>query len=120
MKGGESGGGGEGRGEGRTINLVPGPCAYGVGRQGSPGDNLSPWISVQMAGQGTPEDPPLIDLGGKTENLALLWAPASNQLYRTRPAWLLVSSFPFFFFFILISGYLRRPEGKQAGGCARK
>lgn len=32
------------RGEGRTINLVPGPCAHGVGRLGSPGDNLSPWI----------------------------------------------------------------------------
>lgn len=47
-------------GGGRTINLVPGPCAYGIGRQGDPGDNLSPWISVQMAGQGTPEDPLLL------------------------------------------------------------
>lgn len=47
-------------GEGRTINLVPGPRAYGIGRQGCPGDNLSPWISVQMAGQGTPEDPLLL------------------------------------------------------------
>lgn len=49
--------GGRGR---RTINLVPGPCAYRVGRLGSPGDNLSSWISVQMAGQGTPEDPLLL------------------------------------------------------------
>lgn len=57
MKGGDWGVGG---GEGRAINLVPGPCAYRVGRRGSPGDNLSPWISVQMAGQGTPEDPLLL------------------------------------------------------------
>ena len=116
-EGGESlGEEGKGKGEGRTINLVPGPCAYGVGRQGSPGDNLSPWISVQMAGQGTPEDPPLIDLGGKTENLALLWAPASNQLYRTRPAWLLVSSFPFFFLFSSSSQVIcADPRGSEQG-----
>lgn len=50
----------EGREEGRTINLVPGPCAHAVRRRESPGDNLSPWISVQMAGQGTPKDPLLL------------------------------------------------------------
>lgn len=59
-EGGETGGGREGKGEDRTINLVPGPCACGAGRGGSPGENLSPWISVQMAGQGTPEDPLLL------------------------------------------------------------
>lgn len=41
---------------------------------------------------GRPRGPPpthtLIDLGGKTENLALLQAAASNQVYRSRPAWL--------------------------------
>lgn len=55
MKGGRVGGR-----EGRTINLVPGPCAYRVGRLGGSGDNLSSWISVQMASQGTPEDPLLL------------------------------------------------------------
>ena len=53
-------GGREDKGESRTINLVPGPPAHRVGRRGSPGDNLSPWISVQMAGQDTPEDPFLL------------------------------------------------------------
>lgn len=28
---------------------------------------------------GHPRGPPLIDLGGKTENLALLWAPVSTK-----------------------------------------
>lgn len=61
MEGGGLGEEGKEKGEGRTINLVPGPRAYGVGKQrGGPGDNLSPWILVQMAGQGTPEDPFLL------------------------------------------------------------
>lgn len=59
MKEGETigGGGRVGKGEGRTINLVPGPCVHGLEGGGSLGDNLSPWISVQMASQGTPEPP---------------------------------------------------------------
>lgn len=83
----------EGGREVRTINLVPGPCAYRVGRQGSPGDNLSPWISVQMAGQGTRRTP-LIDLGGKTENLALLLARRAPTVpYKTCMAASLLLSF---------------------------
>lgn len=96
-----------GGGEGRTINLVPGPCTYGAGGRGEPRRQPEPLDLSPDGWPGHPRGPPLIDLGGKTENLALLWAPASNQLHRTRPAWLPASSF-----FILVSGYVRRRRGE--------
>lgn len=85
IRGGTEGGRRRGEdGEGRTINLVPGPCAFGVGRRaggggGGPRGQPEPLVFSPDGWPGHPRGPPLIDLGGRTENLALLWARASTD-----------------------------------------
>lgn len=123
----DEGGGRKGKeGEGRTINLEPGPCVYGGWKAGgSPGDNLSPWISVQMAGQGTHRTSSYWFRRENREPGFALGARAStNCTVQDLHDCFFPLSFLFFIFFLSFSSSSQvicaDPEGEVSRGCARK